>query len=194
MIHASLFRRHLRWTILAVSVSALAACSKPAAEQTGESVSSAASEASSAVSDVVVTDTPQEFVNKVAVLSLFEIESSKLALKSKTPAVKAFAQTMVTDHTAAGAKLKTVIAADADKTLAAPKVLDEGHQKKLDELKALTGEDFDKAYISAQKDAHSDAITVFDGYSRSGTNAALATFASDTLPTLRAHKDVLDKL
>jgi putative membrane protein len=199
MLHASLSSRHLKGallgTLMVVSVSALTACSKPEAEKAGESVSSAASEASSAVSDVVVNDTPQEFVNKVTVLSLFEIESSKLALKtSKDTSVKALAETMIKDHTAAGKKLKTVVAADADKTLVAPKVLDEDHQKKLDEMKALTGEAFDKAYISAQKDAHSDAMTVFDGYSRAGTNAALATFANETLPVLMVHKDLLDKM
>ena len=55
-----------------------------------------------------------------------------------------------------------------------------------------TGTDFDKAYVDIQQSAHSEAVTLFDDYSKNGKDTALQTFATETLPTLQAHKDKID--
>ena len=182
---------------LAAALGGLAACS-PKASDTAESVASDAgsmmSDAGAAISDAVTPDSPQDFTTKVAIANMFEIETSKLALKQGTRAdVRTFAQKMVDDHTKAGKAFKTVLATDTAVT--APAALDDDHQKKLDDLKAKAkGDDFDNAYISLQKDAHSDAVSLFDNYSKNGTDAALKQFATDTLPTLQGHKDMIDKM
>lgn len=182
---------------LVAAVGALAACS-PKASDTAESVAADAgsvmSDAGAAISDAVTPDSPQDFTTKVAIANMFEIETSKLALKMGTRAdVKTFAKQMVDDHTKAGVAFKKVLATDT--TVTAPKTLDDDHQKKLDDLKAMkAGDDFDSAYISAQKDAHSDAVSLFDNYSKNGTDTALKQFATDTLPTLQSHKDMIDKM
>ena len=181
-------------------MASLSACNKAQQEQASDTTSSVAadagsvmSDAGSAISDAVTPDTPQDFASKVAVANMFEIETSKLAIKtSKNADVLAFAKKMVADHTKAGAAFKTAVAkVDGVK---APTALDDDHQKKLDDLKTKTGDDFDKAYISLQKDAHSDAVSLFDNYSKNGTDATLKAFATDTLPTLQAHKDMIDKM
>ncbi|WP_443747185.1 DUF4142 domain-containing protein [Asticcacaulis solisilvae] len=154
---------------------------------------SAMSQAGSAVSDAVNPDTPQDFVTKAANANALEIESSKLALKtSKNKDVLAFAKKMVADHTKAGTAFKTAVAKVKDVT--APAALDDADQKKVDDLKTKTGDDFDKAYISLQKDAHSDAVSLFGNYAKNGTDETLKAFAADTLPTLQSHKDMIDKM
>ncbi len=186
--------------IFAVSVGTLAACTPKQQDQASDVTSSAVSDASAmmsdagaAVSDAVTPDSPQDFVTKAAVAGLFEIKTSELAIKtSKNVNVIAFARKMVADHTKAAAKLKAIVA--KDKTLTAPEKLNDDLQKKYDDLATKTGDDFDKAYIDAQKSAHSDAVSLFDNYSKNGTDAALKTFATDTLPTLQTHKDMIDKM
>ncbi len=181
-------------------MASLSACNKAQQTEASEATSSVAgdagsvmSDAGAAISDAVTPDTPQDFATKAAVANMFEIETSKLAIKtSKNADVLAFAKKMVADHTKAGAAFKTAVAkVDGVK---APTALDDDHQKKLDDLKTKTGDDFDKAYIGLQKDAHSDAVSLFDNYSKNGTDPTLKAFAADTLPTLQAHKDMIDKM
>ena len=181
-------------------MASLSACNKAQQTEASEATSSVAgdagsvmSDAGAAISDAVTPDTPQDFATKAAIANMFEIDTSKLAIKtSKNADVLAFAKKMVADHTKAGAAFKTAVGKVSGVT--APTALDDDHQKKLDDLKTKTGDDFDKAYISAQKDAHSDAVSLFDNYAKNGTDPTLKAFAADTLPTLQAHKDMIDKM
>jgi putative membrane protein len=68
-----------------------------------------------------------------------------------------------------------------DDTLAAEQ------QSTLDGLKGKTGADFDTAYAAAQVDAHQKALDALKGYSASGDNAALKSFADGLIPTVTAH-------
>jgi len=187
--------------VLTASIFAMAACSKTQQNQAAVDTSSVLSDAGTALSDTgsqiadaVTPDTPQDFANKVAVANTFEIETSKLALKtSKNADVLAFAKKMVADHTQAGKDFEAAITRSGAVTAPA-KALDDAHQSKLDDLKVKSGDDFDKAYISDQKDAHSDAVSLFDNYSKNGDDAALKGFAAKTLPTLQSHKDMIDKM
>ncbi len=169
----------------------LAGCSQTTTEKAAEAASAAASDISSDVSSLaasVKTNAAQDFVTKAATANMFEIETSQAALKtSKNKAVLAFAKLMVKDHTAAGKKLEAVLASDTGIT--APAALNDDQQKKLDDLTAKTGTDFDKAYADIQKDAHNDAVDLFDDYAKNGKDAALQSFASETLPTLQKHKE-----
>lgn len=184
-----------------VVLGTLSACSKAEQTQAGNATESAAADAGtaannagSAVADAVTHDSPQQFADKAAVANLFEIETSKLAVKtSKNKDVLAFANKMITDHTKAGTAFKAAVGKASGVTPPAEK-LDEAHQSKLDDLKGKTGEDFDKAYIDAQQDAHDEAVSLFDSYANNGDDAALKTFAAETLPTLKAHEEHIDKM
>jgi len=136
-------------------------------------------------------DTAQDFVNKAAVGGMFEVDSSKLAeTTAKDSAVKDFAALMVKDHTAANSKLSGLA---GEQKLTVPSALDEKHQAVLDQLKADTSA-FDQSYIKAQKDAHTEAVTLFEDYSKDGDNEALKAFAAETLPTLKMHQEHVEKL
>jgi len=180
--------------IFLASLGTLAACSKSTTDKVEETTTSVVADASAAVSSIgadMDASKTQDFVTKAGVAGLFEIKTSELAVKtSKNPDVVAFARMMIKDHTAAGKALGTAAAATSG--LTPPAALDDDHQKKLDDLGTKTGTDFDKAYVDIQQSAHADAVSLFDDYSKNGKDAALQTFATNTLPTLQAHKDKID--
>lgn len=124
------------------------------------------------------------FAKMAASANMFEIESSKLALeKSQKDEVKAFAQKMIDDHTAAGEKFKQAAEAAA---VEVPTAMNEADTAALEVLKAAT--DFDQAYIAAQVKAHDAAVQLFEGFSTKGAEGPLRDFAAATLPTLQDHK------
>jgi putative membrane protein len=137
-------------------------------------------------------DTAQDFVNKAAVGGMFEVQSSKLAESAAADGnVKGFARMMVTDHTAANKKLEAIA---GEQKLNVPKALDAEHQATLDKLNRAKGESFDQAYVPAQSDAHDEAVSLFENYSRDGDNAQLKAFAAETLPTLKMHQEKIQTI
>jgi len=77
----------------------------------------------------------QEFVNKVAISDIFEIQSSQLALSKQADSdTKPFAEKMVQDHQKTSSELKGLVEGSMVK-LTLPTSLDAEHQKMLNELK-----------------------------------------------------------
>jgi putative membrane protein len=136
-------------------------------------------------------DTAQDFVSKAAVGGMFEVDSSKVALdKSEDQSVKDFAQKMIDDHSAANAKLETIA---GEQKLEVPPALDAEHKADLDALNAAAAP-VDDTYVKLQRDAHAEAVALFESYSQDGDNAALKAFASETLPTLKMHQQMVEKM
>ncbi len=136
----------------------------------------------------------QDFVNKVAISDMFEVQASQLAL-SKNPDkdTKPFAQRMVKDHQQTSKELKALV--DKGKVQATlPTALDPEHQKLLDDLKAKDGKDFDQAYDQMQVKAHQDAVVLFEAYAKGGDNPDLKKWAAKTLPHLKQHLAMAQKL
>ena len=137
----------------------------------------------------------EEFSKKAAMGGEFEVQESQLALqKSANPAIKQFAQQMVADHTKAGNDLKAAMPAAGVTPAEAPMRLDDKHAKMLKDLSEKNGTDFDKQYVKDQEAAHKDTIKLFKDYSKNGENPQLKTFATNTLPTLQQHKDMIDNI
>lgn len=136
-------------------------------------------------------DSAQDFVDKAAVGGMFEVDSSKIAEgKVQDQAVKDFAQKMIDDHGAANAKLQTIA---GEQKLTVPKELDAKHKADLDSLQNAK-DAVDEPYVQLQRDAHSEAVTLFESYAKDGDNAQLKTFASETLPTLKMHQEMIEKI
>ena len=135
----------------------------------------------------------QEFASKAAGSNMFEIESSRLALKSASSSdVKAFAQQMIDDHTKAGNELKAAASNASD--IKVPDALDDMHKASLDSLAGKSGAGFDDGYIADQKKAHDEAVALFTDYSTSGDNPQLKEFAAKTLPVLKMHQQHVQML
>ena len=134
---------------------------------------------------------PAAFVENAAMSGMAEVELGRLALlKSRDENVREFAQRMVTDHTKANQELTTIASA---KGITPPKNLDAEHQSHLKMLREKSGADFDRAYSEHMKMDHSKAVSLFEGASRSD-DPAVAGFAKKTLPTLKEHKQLAQKL
>jgi putative membrane protein len=135
-----------------------------------------------------------EFVRKVATSDMFEIQSSQMALSKNPDAdTKPFAEQMVKDHQKTTDELKALIQSGKVKEQP-PAALDDEHKRKLDNLAKLSGKEFDTAYDRAQKEAHEEAVRLFEAYSRSGDNADLKQWAAKTLPHLKEHLGMAEKL
>jgi putative membrane protein len=89
------------------------------------------------------SDDDKKFLAIAAQSDQNEIAMSKLAeQKATNPAVKAFAEKMITEHTQMTASMKPFVDAWG---LTPPAGPDADHQKELDKLNELSGNDFDKA-------------------------------------------------
>jgi putative membrane protein len=134
---------------------------------------------------------PGIFVKKAALDGMTEVEAGKVALsKSQDPEIRSFAQRMVADHGKANSELAAIAKA---KGLNPPKDLDSEHQAMVNSLKGKSGKDFDAAYAEHMNMDHSKAIALFE--SAAGSNDPdLAQFAKKTLPTLKEHKELAQKL
>ena len=125
---------------------------------------------------------------------MFEIQSSQLAL-SKEPDrdTKPFAQRMVTDHQKTSSELKSLV--EGGKVQATlPTAMDFDHQDMLDQLKGKSGKDFDQSYDQIQVKAHRDAVALFEAYAKTGDDAELKKWAAKTLPHLKQHLTMAQKL
>lgn len=130
-----------------------------------------------------VTD-PAAFAENAASANLFEIRSSELALtQSQDEEVRAFAQQMIDDHTAAGEAMRQA-AQEAGVTV--PEAMSDEDQQKLTDLQSAG--DFDQAYIAAQTEAHDAAVSLFQGFAENGEAGPLKAFAEETLPKLQDHQ------
>jgi putative membrane protein len=134
---------------------------------------------------------PSIFVQKAAMGGMTEVEAAKLALsKSQNPEIRSFAQQMVSDHGMANTELAAIA---KRKGIEPPSKLDSEHQSMIDSLGSKTGTSFDGAYAQHMNMDHSKAIALFE--SATGTSDPdLAMFATKTLPTLKAHKTMAEKL
>jgi putative membrane protein len=135
-----------------------------------------------------------DFVNKVAISDMFEVQSSKLALDKKPDRdTKPFAKRMIKDHTQTTKQL-TKLVKSGKVNAELPTALDGDHQKLLDDLKGKSGKDFDTAYDQDQLKGHQDAVALFEDYAANGDNADLKKWAGKTLPHLKHHLAMAEKL
>jgi len=140
-----------------------------------------------------VTPSTEEFVKDVALSDMFELSSSKLAAERGDSKTKTFANQMLKDHQKTTGELTALIKSN-NISASPPSKLDPSHQKKLDKLKNLQGEEFDKQYGQDQVNAHETAVSLFQRYAKGGDNQALKDWAAKTAPTLDSHLQMAQAL
>lgn len=133
-----------------------------------------------------------DFIQKLALSDMYEVEASKIALtKSTSPSVKAYAQSMITAHTATSAALKPI--AEALKIMP-PVTLDNDHAEKIADLNKATVKEFDQKFLDQQEEAHENALNALNDQAKNGSNAALVSFAAATAPKVADHLAMVKKL
>jgi putative membrane protein len=158
-----------------------------AMNKAGNVVNTVANTISNAVGSAT-TSSPSTFLSDAVQGGMAEVEMGKLvATKSKDPEVKKFGQMMVTDHTAANAAAKAIA---AKKNIEVPTDIG-SHKSLVDKLSALTGADFDKAYVDGMVSDHEDDVATFEKQAANSTDADVRAFAAKTLPTLKKHLEAI---
>lgn len=196
-------KRTLAVTAAAIAALSLAACQKtdqaanPADPGTGNDAVNTAQDAASAAVGATSAATVGQmstdaFVTNAAISDMYEIQAGEIAQKKGQSAeVKAFGKTMVADHTALSNGMKPLVAA-AGKTL--PTGLDERRKGLIDNLNAASPAEFDAVYLSQQEAAHSEALTLMQGYAGNGDDAGLKDAAAKAVPKVQAHLDHVKRL
>lgn len=140
-----------------------------------------------------LNDADETFVEVAARSNMAEIEFGELAsTKANDSLVKAFAQEMVTEHTAAQNELKDL--ADDYAGIEWPNDLDEGHDEIMSRLNAAEGYSFDSLYISTQVKMHEDASNTFRTATTNSTDARVKAYANKYLPQIQMHQARADSI
>jgi putative membrane protein len=131
-----------------------------------------------------------EFASALAVSDMFEIESSRIALKkAQSPEVKKFAQIMVDMHTQSSAKLKA-LAANQTPALTLPTALPNDKKTLVDRLQSTASVGFDAAYMKEQVTAHQNALTMLRGFVANSDHAAMKQLADEMIPIVSNHLEM----
>ncbi len=139
-----------------------------------------------------VSDADKAFVTAAASGGMAEVKLGQYAADNASEKkVKGFGKHMVKDHTKANKELQEIAAKES---VDFPPTETKEDSDKGAPLMKLTGTEFDKAYVAAMVEDHQKTIELFQNEANSGTDPALKKFAADTLPTLKKHLEMAQKL
>ena len=136
--------------------------------------------------DILQRLDPAAFVAFTYQSSLAEIEWAELALDRATDEdVRRFAQSMVTDHTAANSR---ITAFSEDKELPLPSGLNPEQQAIAEDLARFSGADFDRAYMDVNVVAHAKAVrSARTQMTEEGRDVDVRALARSLEPDLAGH-------
>jgi putative membrane protein len=139
-----------------------------------------------------VTAADSAFMKKAARGGLAEVELGRLAAeKASNAEVKKFGQRMVDDHNKANDQLKQVA---SDRHVELPRAIGAKDKATKENLEKLSGDEFDRAYMSDMVKNHKQDVAEFERESKAAHDPALKGFVTDTLPTFREHLKEAEKL
>jgi putative membrane protein len=135
-----------------------------------------------------------QYVEANANGNLFEIQSSQLALqKSRNARVRRFAQRMIDEHTQMQTELSTAVRTTGP-SLTVPTALGNRHASAIQDLQGATGREFDRMYLTAQINAHDEALVVNQNYAQTGDDPALKQLAANAVPTIQEHLNMAQQI
>jgi putative membrane protein len=127
----------------------------------------------------------ETFMMSAAQAGMVEVKLGEVATKKATQAnVKQFGAMMVSDHSNANQQLRAIAAKNG---VTLPSKLDAIHKSKVDKMSKLSGEQFDKAYVSEMVKDHEKLAAEFEKAAKTAQNLELKSFAATTLPVIKAH-------
>ena len=133
-------------------------------------------------------DDDKKFLATAAQSDQNEMALSQVAeQKATNPAVKAFAQMMISEHTRMSESLKPFAEADG---VTPPTGPDADHQKDNDKLNGLSGNDFHEASISDMVTHHTKALSAFTTEAKDTKDAKLRVAVIRGKTAVAAHKNM----
>ena len=137
------------------------------------------------VKKATLTDGESKFIQNAAVCSHAETEFAELAVKKATnPKVKAFAETLVTDHKALNKEFKKLAAAQ---NVMLSKEITPAETATLQKLEGATGAAFDKEFIASVSDSHQKHLASYEQASKDHNDKELKVIVDKTIPIIKAH-------
>lgn len=134
----------------------------------------------------------RRFVQDAFQNGLAEIEGARLAIsRTQDEKLRDTARQLIRDHEQANDKLRSLATTEGVSLPDKPKP---EQVKQSEALKALPNDQFDAAYIKHASDAHKKSIALFERTARESGNSRIKNFATETLPTLRHHLEMLQGL
>jgi putative membrane protein len=138
-----------------------------------------------AKAETVISMADTNFILAAAQGGMTEVKLGELAATNgMRDDVKEFGQMMVKDHTAINDDLKALA---AQKGVTLPDSLDAKHQAMVDTMAALTGSEFDDAYIKGMIKAHQKDAKAFKAEAAATQDADLKSFLDKSIPVVEAH-------
>ncbi|HKB77604.1 MAG TPA: DUF4142 domain-containing protein [Myxococcales bacterium] len=143
--------------------------------------------------------TDDQVLRKVHHINLEEIDAGKLAQqKGTTREVKDYGATLVRDHTKADQDTKTLASkmnVDLEKMKddARHREKQQAMQDKMDQLKKMTGKEFDRTFAQMMADGHRQAIEMVKT-ARVDAKPELKSFLDQLLPVLQKHEDMANAI
>jgi len=123
---------------------------------------------------------------------MMEVQAGQLAAsKASDPNVKNFGDMLVKDHTNANNELVQLANAKKVELPAGPS---RGERKDIEKLGKLSGKDFDKQFVAMGVKDHQKDIKEFEKASGKVKDPELKAWIDKTLPTLRQHLAMAEKL
>ena len=133
-----------------------------------------------------------KFAMAAAMGGMMEVEMGRVAAqKGASDEVRQFGQRMVDDHSKANSEL-TQLASSKGMTL--PSAADPKHAAEMRKLSALSGERFDREYVKMMVKDHRKDVGEFRKEAERGADPDLKSFAARTLPTLREHLQMIQRI
>ncbi|WP_433361018.1 DUF4142 domain-containing protein [Streptosporangium sp. CA-115845] len=145
-----------------------------------------------------VTQQDRDFLVQAHQSNLTEIESSKAALEKTagqqgqkvTKTVRKLAKRFVKDHK----KLDKAVRRVADQLgVKLPDTPNTEQRKQLDQLSALSGAEFDRAWISAELHGHHETLAAVEQEIENGSSPEVKKLATVAKPIVQEHIDLLLK-
>jgi putative membrane protein len=131
--------------------------------------------------------TPEQFIQNVASIGMFEVESAKLAQeKAQDEEIKQFAQELERDHQQANEELRQIA---QEMEVEFPQEMMEPHRQALDKLRQASGSQFDQQFHQMQLQAHEETVRYFQTADQRIQEPELKQYVQKTLPTLREHHE-----
>jgi putative membrane protein len=131
-------------------------------------------------------------IRDLAEANMAEVESGKVAAqKAQSEDVKKFAQHMVDEH---GKMLQEVQQLAQSKSVDLPKAPNAKHQAAMKKLESASGEQFDKAYMSAMVKDHQETAKNVEKIASSSKDPEVKQAAQKALPDIKEHLQMAQQL
>jgi putative membrane protein len=131
------------------------------------------------------------FVHLMAAGGMAEVEAAKLASSKAAGPVQGFANRMLQDHGPANEQLSRIA---QQNQVPMPSRPDPDHRAMQEQLQALSGPAFERAYLQGQIVDHQKTAQLLQWEIAMGQDANLQRYAAATLPTVLQHLQTLQHL